>query len=274
MNGRFRAILMVTGIVALEIATSALANPTAQVYPGDLKVVMKIGSALYDTLDAKYQDALEPSPVMVLPLAAPAMAPTENNASRQVAISTGFIALLDRIAHAKAIDRIEPGYFDQYVAMLGENFGDENPPELPAIDNPRYWSSAIMNEQSGFFNQMVGLTLAINLSHHYLGSYDKYSSAMTGQFAPINDFLTAEEWESGVKAAAENALECAFATDGGKALFEAIGKMPRRPAWTAYIVPQNINIKELNAKLAQYEWQFFHGDHDRTLSQVWKFRRN
>jgi hypothetical protein len=35
--------------------------------------------------------------------------------------------------------------------------------------------------------------------------------------------------------------------------------MPLRPAWTAYIVPQSINIKGLNQQLGMYEIAFFRG---------------
>ncbi len=80
-----------------------------------------------------------------------------------------------------------------------------------------------------------------------------------GKLLPINNFLTASEWEKGVRAGTVNSLNCAFGTEGAKALFDAIGKMPRRPAWTAFIVPPNIDIQRLNKQLAKYEVAFFHG---------------
>ena len=56
-------------------------------------------------------------------------------------------------------------------------------------------------------------------------------------------------------------LSCASRANNfsAKALFAAIDKMPHRPAWTAYLVPQNIDIKRLNKQLAKYEVDFFHG---------------
>jgi hypothetical protein len=117
-----------------------------------------------------------------------------------------------------------------------------------------------MNDQASYFNQMMGMTMAINLSHRYLGQFDKYARVMqSGKLVPINNLLTSGEWDRGVRAAAVNSLNCALGTEGAKALFDAIDKMPRRPAWTAYIVPPNIDIKRLNQQLGKYEVAFFRG---------------
>ena len=117
-----------------------------------------------------------------------------------------------------------------------------------------------MNDQASYFNQMMSMTMAINFSRHYLGQIDKYAGQMhADKLVPINNFLTDREWEKGVRAGAVNALNCAFGTEGAKALFAAIDKMTHRPAWTAYIVPQNIDIKRLNKQLTNYEVAFFRG---------------
>ena len=36
----------------------------------------------------------------------------------------------------------------------------------------------LLNDQQSNFNQMVGMVLAIELSHHYLGQYKKYSDTL------------------------------------------------------------------------------------------------
>jgi len=127
------------------------------------------------------------------------------------------------------------------------------------VDN-RYWTDHVMNDQASFFNQIIGLTVALNLSHHYLGHYTKFSSQMlAGKLVPINDLLAPAEWEASVKAATLNALNCALGTDGPKALFEAIDQMPKRPAWTAFIVPPTTDLKKLNKQLKKYEDDYFHG---------------
>jgi hypothetical protein len=78
--------------------------------------------------------------------------------------------------------------------------------------------------------------------------------------APINNFLNTREWEASVRAGAVDSFNCAYSsTDGPRALFEAIDRMPQRPAWTAYIVPPQVDIKKLNKELATYERDFFRG---------------
>ena len=117
-----------------------------------------------------------------------------------------------------------------------------------------------MKDQAGYFNQMIALTLAMNLSHHYLAHYDKYAALIPdGKQAPINNLIAPEEWEASVQYATLNSLDCACGTEGAEALFDFVDQMPRRPAWTGYIVPRCVNIKNLNDELSRYEHEYFHG---------------
>jgi hypothetical protein len=251
----------------LAIVVPALAAPSAA--PHDysataLKAARKIGSDLYDTLDEKYQKQINPDLLRVGQLEAPVITPIpptdDSKARSQVFVSAGYIDLLNHIAHAKAIDRIQPGYFAQYVQNLARDTGSNAPPEPPNMVDNRYWSDDVMNDQISYFNQMLGMTMAISLSHHYLGHFTKYSSQMlTGKLLPINNFLAKDEWESSIKAATLNSLNCALGTDGVRALFDAIDKMPQRPAWTAFIVPPGVDLKAVNKELAKYETSYFHG---------------
>jgi len=241
-----------------------LTNSTLHVYPSGMKVALQIGSDLYDSLDAKYRDKLQAPPICAVSVDAPELAPVEKNdenkALGQIAISVGFVDLINHIAHAKAIDHIQPGYFQQYMSSLASESVSGTPPQAPNIVEDRYWTDDVMNEQASYFNQMMGMTMAINLSHSYLGEFNKYAGQMQlGKMVPINNFLTSAEWDTGVRAGTVNSLNCALGTEGAKALFDAIGKMSHRPAWTAYIVPQNIDINKLNKRLAKYEVDFFHG---------------
>ena len=241
----------------------AMTNSAPHIYPSGMNVALQIGSDLYESLDAKYRKRLQAPPVCTVPGDAPALVPVErsdeNKTVCEVSISVGFVDLINHIAHAKAIDRMQPGFFDQYMSDLADS-DTGNPPEARNIVEDRYWTDSVMNDQASYFNQMIGMTMAINLSRHYLGQFNKYAGQMqAGKLVPINNFLTSNEWETGVRAGAVNSLNCALGTEGAKALFEAIGKMQRRPAWTAYIVPRHTDIKRLNKKLAQYEVDFFHG---------------
>ena len=213
----------------------------------------------------QFGDQIDPQAISLEPQESPIVTPIatteDKSVQRQVTLSAGFIDLLNHICHAKAVDKIEPGFFDQYIKNFAQGTGDEAV-QPPNIVDPRYWTDDVINDQMSYFNQMIGFMMAINLSHHYLGHYAKYSARMIGpgdKLTPINDFLTPAEWDVSVRAAAVDSLNCALATDGSRALFEAIDKMPNRPAWTAYIIPANVDIKKLNKQLVCYEEEFFRG---------------
>ena len=195
------------------------------------------------------------------PVITPVPGNEENKALDQVFVSAGYIDLLNHIAHAKAIDHIQPGYFNQYILNLARATGTDAPPEPPNMIDNRYWTDDVMNDQISYFNQMLGMTMAISLSHDYLGHFDKYSSQMlAGKLVPINGFPRAGGMEeASVKAATLNSLNCAVGTEGVRALFEAIDKMPQRPAWTAFIVPPGIDLKKVNKELSGYDTLYFHG---------------
>jgi hypothetical protein len=233
-------------------------------YSSGVQVALQIESDLYNALDAKFRNKLHAARANKAALEAQAKALMEKNDENkmlcEVSVSADFVDLINHIAHAKAIDKIQPGYFDRYISGLAHETANGNPPDAPNIAEDRYWTDPVMNDQASYFNQMMGMTMAINLSQHYLGQSDKYAGVMqSGKLVPINNLLTPGEWEKGVRAAAVNSLNCALGTEGAKALFDAVDKMPQRPAWTACIVPQNTDIKKLNKQLGKYEVAFFRG---------------
>ena len=256
--------LIAATLLVLGTPGFALTNSLPHIYPSGIKVALQIESDLYNSLDAKYRNKLQAPPEGAGSLAAREMARVENSDVNrelcQASVSPGFVDLINHIAHAKAIDKIQPGFFDQYMSGLARETANGIPPVAPNIVEDRYWTDDAMNDQASYFNQMMSMTMAINLSHHYLGDFDKYAGRMqSAKLGTINNFLTPNEWEKVVKAAAVNSLNCAFGTEGAKALFGAIDRMPRRPAWTACIVPQSADIKRLNKQLGQYEVAFFRG---------------
>lgn len=255
------------GILLLAFVYSAVCNAAEplRVYQNGFSIVLKLGGDLSESLPAKFSGQLYPQTIALQPQASPVVTPVvtteDNKVLRQVALSAGFIDLLNHICHAKAVDHIQPGFFDHYVKNLVEGTGDTDV-QPPGIVDPRYWAPDVINDQMSYFNQMIGFMMAINLSHHYLGHFAKYSSKMIGpgdKLIPINYFLTPAEWDVSVKAAAVDSLNCALATDGSRALFEAIDKMPRRPSWAAYVIPAQVDIKKLNKQLVRYEEDFFRG---------------
>src|SRR5277367_1504283 len=122
--------LVLTGWLALLTAAHAVTNAPAHTYPSGMEIAAKIGNDLVASLDPKFQKMLSPEAISMEQLEAPVMSPIQGNHRGllcQVSVSTGFIDLINHIAHAKAIDRIQPGYFSQYVADLAHEGANENP---------------------------------------------------------------------------------------------------------------------------------------------------
>jgi hypothetical protein len=264
---------------AAVLSASGQADAPPRTYPSGFSVALDRGGDLYEALPAKFGNQLAPQPVALQPQDVPQITPIastdENKVLRQVSVSAGFIDLVNHLSHAKAIDRVQPGFFDQYVQNLARAAGDGFSVQLPGMVDPRFWQDDVINDQASYFNQMIGLMVAINLSHHYLGHFDKYSAKMMGfgsKIVPINDLLSHAEWEVSVKAGATDALNCALSTEGAKALFEAIDKMPKRPAWTEAIVPKDADLKKLNRELTEYETEFYHGGLKFSMLDKFQFR--
>jgi len=255
--------ILLTGFLFLLNSAQAVTNTPAHTYPCGMDVALKIGHDLVATLDPKFRNLLSPEAISVEQSAVPIVTSVEANRHgylRQISVSTGFVNLLNHIAHAKAIDHIQPGYFNHYVAALARQHARETPIQPADLDNPIYWTDPVMQEQVNFFNQMVSITLALNLSHLYLDHYDKYAVKMTeGRSSPVNYFIGSDEWQASVKYATLNSLDCALPTEGAEALFDCIDRLPRHPTWADYILPQTVNIKKLNKQLADYEHDYYFG---------------
>jgi len=248
------------------MAVSALgdAKAPAHSYTSGFSIALKIGEGLYEALPDKFGNQIYAQPVTLQPQDMPVIAPVvmtdESKTEREVSISAGFIDLMNHVAHAKAIDKIQPGFFEAYIKNLSRMTAE--PYVLPDMVDARYWTDDVMDDQISYFNQMTSMLMAINLSHHYLGHYTKYAAKLAnaeGQAAPINGMISPEEWAVSVKAGVHNSLDCALATEGVRALFDAIDKMPEKPAWTMYIVPKYADLKQLNTQLDHWEYDFFHG---------------
>jgi hypothetical protein len=279
--GRFAEMKTRIAAIFFAAALSAFGDDGASLraYPSGFSVALDRAGDLSEALPAKFGNQLAPQPVALQPQDVPRITPIastdDNKILRQVSVSAGFIDLVNHLAHAKAIDRIKPGFFDQYVQNLARLAGDDFSVQPPSMVDARFWKDDVMNDQASYFNQMIGMMVAINFSHHYLGHFDKYAAKMAGlgnKMIPINDLLTPAEWDVSVKAGATDALNCALATDGVRALFDAIDKMPRRPAWTEVIVPKDTDLKKLNKQLTAYETQFFHGGLKFSLLDKFQFR--
>lgn len=229
--------------------------------------MVAMGKQLFHELSPKFKEHLYFQPVNLDSDPMPFLRteelklPDMEKPMRLVFISVGFVSLVNYVSHAKAIDTVEKGFFLKYVLALATENGDKDLKELPKI-SPKYWSEDLMNEQESNFNQMVGALLAIELSHHYLGHFQKYAAQLKGPDdtdVPINQLLTPVEWEDSLRAGARNALLCGFGVDGIISLFEAIEKMPQRPPWTIYFMPPGAKVAKLKKDLKKLEDAFFAG---------------
>ncbi len=229
---------------------------------------IKLGIDLYKALKPKYKEFVHIQPIAledsVMPFVRLVEEPGDDPArpERKVFISSGFVDLMNNVAHAKAIDTVEKGYFSKYLILLSKETGETALAELPKLSDKRFWSDDMMNEQLSNFNQMVGMVVAIKLSHYYLGHYKKYSDRLRtsdNKVVPINTLLTPAEWDEALKLGSINALNCGFGVEGVKALYDSIEQMPHRPPWTLSFLPAEAQVKKIKRSLEKTERDFFAG---------------
>lgn len=236
-----------------------------KIYP--LKEMGSLGIDIYKALKPKQREFINPEPISLETDLAPAIKLAEmaedNKSLGYVFVTVGFLDLVENVAHAKAIDTIEKGYFDKYILSLAQETGEKEIKELPNIGNAKYWTEAIKNEHLSNFRQMVGTAVGVKLAHHFLGQYKKYAAKLEdsgGKRTPINNLLTPQEWDEALKGGVRLALEAGLGIEGIKGLYEAIDKMPKRPEWTTYFLPSTAKYKSMKKDLEKMEKKFFSGE--------------
>lgn len=240
--------------------------PHAHQYAGGFATVFRLGMDLERMMDKDYRGQFPPNPVFMdlalLPAARPSVIPSGNGSVNGVMLTAGFIDLANNIAHAHAINRSQPGFLDQYLAVLCRDQPDKELDRLPDLGNDAYWAQTICNEQRSDFNQIVGMVVAINLAHIYLGQYAKYAGQLhgaDGKPVPIARVLTHHEWLKAMRTATKNALDAGLGMSGYIALCEAIDHMPVRPDWTEYFMPRDMSSSKIRSELRIIEAKFFSG---------------
>lgn len=255
--------------VSILFAFSSLSAEQGEqpLYKTGFAAVVKIGADIQKVIDEKYKNVVNEIPVFletdVMPSIKPVEYPGPDGPMRAVFISAGFIDLVNLVAHAKAIDSVQKGYFENYIILLSKETGAKELSPLPNGNDKKYQTDEILNSQRSYFNQMVAMVLAIELSHHYLGHFKKYASKLedaSGKQVPMNDLLTPDEWNDSLKEGARVALNCGFGIDGIKALYDAIAKMKERPIWTSYFLPRTAKVDKIKKDLEKLEKKFFSGD--------------
>lgn len=259
---------------SLFVAILAFASPHAQcaerAYQAGVKEVEEIGIELNKSLDKKFLGMLRAQPVNIQQEPAPVLRLIEETAASGqrkvgvVVVTSGFIDLLNRIAHAKAIDRVEKGYFAKYLHAWPMDTTAGNLPALPNGEDSRFWAEEVMEQQTTYFSQMMANALGIKYANYCLGQYSKYADKLVAAGSgtqPLNKFLTAAEWEAALTAGAKNALSCAYGVDGIVTLFDCVDSMPKRPEWTLFFAPDGsvVKLSKLKRDLAKVEKDYFAG---------------
>lgn len=256
-------------VVAVQ---SAEAEKPDHHYLTSFRTPKQLGLELQKNLTPAQREQLAPDPIQVHPENKPFVLSRieviEGKPRGTVYISMGFIDLVNNLAHAKAVDKLQKGYFEKYVLSLAQEQTDGGIKDLPDLNDDKFWSDDVMNDQQTFFNQIAGTTIAVKLAHHYLGQFQKYAPKMfpdgdqtKAQTVRINNLLTADEWSNAMKAGTRNALDSVASVDGISMLLEAIEKMPKRPEWTSCFVPDKdlVKLAKLRKELKKVEEDFFAG---------------
>jgi hypothetical protein len=201
---KFSTILGAITAMTLALTSSSFAQPNSPdglTYKTGYSAMMKLGRSLYDQLDDKGKEVISAQPISMdvdmTPFCRMMFYPDADAGGkplRGVWISAGFIDLVNHLAHAKAIDKIEKGYFLKYVLLLAQESGEKEMKPLPNDENPKYWTENMLNEQQSNFNSIVGIITGIKLAHHTLGHFDKYKAQILEKDGkpgtPINELLT------------------------------------------------------------------------------------
>ena len=262
-------------IVSFLLLTSTLSvhgqpnSPDGLTYKSGWSSMMKLGKDMYNALRQNERAFISPQPISIETDVTPFVRllfleyPDDPKPIRGVWISAGFIDLVNNVAHAKAIDAKQKGYFARYIDILSRESGEKSLQPLPNDTNPAFWTEDMLNEQLSNFNSIVGIVVGIKLAHHYLGQYDKYKDRLTdanGNTLPINNVLTPKEWDDAFNRGVRNALEAGCTIEGVIPFFEAFDKMKVRPAWTAYFVPDNVKFPKLKRDMERIQRRFFAGE--------------
>jgi hypothetical protein len=254
-------------LLNFALAATALASITLAAAPPDplsgFSEAVRVGNALYESLDPKRQVGISPHPIALETEPTPYVRAGGFNFNGQqlkvVVVSTGFVELMRRVAKARAFDPVEPGYFARYLGLLSDTDPAKGIPELPNGTDERFKTEDLLNNQRTYFAQMVSMVVAVELSHHYLGHYEKYADKLTADM-PINAVMKRADWQKSVELGAENSLSAGYGSESVCIFYAALEKMRQRPAWATYFLPQDENVKKLTAKLVKQEKKFFNFD--------------
>lgn len=257
-------------LLALSGAMADSGAPDGLAYRAGFSSMLKLGRDMYAFLKPEAKELISSQPISIatdqVPFARMLFEPEEPKPARGVWISEGFIDLVNRIAHAKAIDRIQKGYFTKYIDSLAQEDGEKLLKPLPNDSNPAFWSDDMLNQQLSDFNSIVGIVVGVKLAHHYLGHFDKYKDKLMGDSqnpVPINSLITPAEWDAAFAKGVRNALDAGCTVEGVITFYEAFDRMKTRPKWAAYFLPDFAKVAKMKKDMDRIQRKFFAGeDHE------------
>src|SRR5436190_1447943 len=155
------------GAFATSFTPPPLAQPNSPdglTYKTGYSAMMKLGRSLYDGLDDKQKKVISAQPISLDVDTSPSVrlmfypdADLGGAPLRGVWISAGFIDLVNHVAHARAINLVQKGYWDKYIGILAQEVGDKELKPLPDDSNAKFWTETMLNEQQSNFNSIVGI---------------------------------------------------------------------------------------------------------------------
>jgi hypothetical protein len=249
--------------VVVCLAGFCFGQTDGHTYKTGYSSIMKLGKDIHNAIKPQHRDTISPQPISVETDVAPVVKllflPEEPKPARGVWISAGFIDLVNNVAHAKAIDTKQRGYFKKYADLLAQESGRNMLSPLPNDDNPKFWTDDMLNEQQSNFNSIVGIMVGIKLAHHYLGHYDKYKARLSDTVS-INSLITPEEWDQAFRVGLRNALEAGCMIEGVIPFFQTLDKMKVRPPWAIYFLPENVKFAKLRRDMEKMQERFLWGE--------------
>jgi hypothetical protein len=245
-------------------------SPDGLTYKTGYSAMMKLGRALYEQLDPPQKEVISAQPISMdvdmTPFARMMFYPDADAGGkplRGVWISAGFIDLVNHVAHAKAIDKSQRGYFQKYIVQLAGESGEKELKALPDDENPKFWTEDMLNEQQSNFNSIVGIVTGIKMAHHTLGHFDKYKDKLMDKEGvkpqPINELITDKEWEDAYKEGLFISLNAGCFIEGVIPFYEAFDKMNPRPAWAVYFLPGKAKFAKMKKDFVKFQDDYLNG---------------
>ena len=257
---RFSTVLAIALLAAPAFA--APADSTKQ-YDSGYHTMARLADDLYRALPKEKRVGLLARPILLDNIKTPYLQPgaqaKDGTNLHAVFVSPALFEVLNYISHARAVESADNGFFAKAVNSLACDNGDKGLAPLYQPTHEKSWAFNTMNWQLGYFNQMAAGLMAIEMAHHHLGHYSKY----TGQLgdpkkpAPLYSVLSQKEWREAVLTGSRHALDCGLAPEGLIVLFDAISRMPQRPSWAVHLMPPTAEVSILRLELKRVEASFF-----------------